>query len=234
MTRRASSPLGHVIGPLLRGKLSVRTVLDRHFGEGALRARVLRALTSRDLATATIISSRARPLETRCARRMLALVLMLVERLDAHGVACGSAIWQGSLARRLGLSTRHARAGGPLGGIREVQRYVSILEASGALKAHQPDAARVTDAMRARPRLSIVRGASVVRRWSYNVIRFVGVLPRQLSQLAHKQRTRPADHTRLEAAARSRLEGALRAATTQLEAMQATLTYLRDRPRVPI
>jgi len=165
---------------------------------------------------------------------MLALVLMLVERLDAHGVACGSAIWQGSLARRLGLSTRRTQPGGPLGGIREVQRYVSILEASGALKAHQPDAARVTDAMRARPRLSIVRGASVVRRWSYNVVRFVGVLPHQLSQLARKQRTRPADHAQLEARARAQLGHALRIATTQLEAMQATLAYLRDRPRVPI
>jgi hypothetical protein len=164
---------------------------------------------------------------------MLALVLMLVERLDAHGVACGSAIWQGSLARRLGLSTRRKQRGGPLGGIREVQRYVAILEAAGVLKAHQPDAARVPDAMRARPRLSVVRGVSVARRWSYNVIRFVGALPHQLSQLAHK-RTRPADHTRLEAAARSQLDRALRAARTQLEAMQATLDYLRTRPRVPI
>ena len=228
MTRRASSPLGHLIGPLLNGRLSARTVVDRHCG--ALGGRILRALTSGNLTSCNLDRVRARSLDTRCARRMLATLLMYLERLDRHGVACGPAIWQGSIARRLRLSTRARAPGGPLGGIREVQRYTEILERAGVLRASQPDAARVPDTMRARARRSIVRGASVLRRWSYNVIRLVGELPPQLR--ATKPRALTIDH-QARARAERLLRLALSVATTTSDCARATLDYLRARRPVP-
>jgi hypothetical protein len=84
--------------------------------------------------------------------------------------------------------------------------------------------------MRARARRSIVRGASVLRRWSYNVVRLVGELPPQLR--AVKPRALTIDHQ-----ARARAEHALRvaldAATTTHACALATLDYLRARRPVP-
>jgi len=229
MTRRSASPLGHLIGPLLRGRLTPLTVIDRHCGD--LGARVLRALTLGDLTSGQLDRVRPRQLDSRCARRILATLLMYCERADRHGVACGREVWQGAIARRLSLSLRARAPGGPLGGIREVQRYTAILESAGLVRASQPDAARVPDAMRARARLSIVRGASVVRRWAYNVIRLLADLP--IGLRAVRARTVAIDH-QARARAERELRLALDVATTTHARALATLEYLRARRPVPI
>jgi hypothetical protein len=238
MTRRHRTPLHHVIAPLLRRALTVRTVLDRYFGDHPLHGRVLQALTHGDLTTCALDPSRSRGLETKAARRMLATLLIHLEALDENGAAFGSKIWQGSIACRLGLSTRRrARTettpAGPLGGIKEVQRYVAIFECAGVIKAHQPNAERVPDKMRARPRLSIVRGAAVVRRWSYNVVRLLGDLPASLRALMRPgPRITQKDRAKLEARAQAALRAKLAKLETFADGARAVLEYIQARPRI--
>jgi hypothetical protein len=233
MTRRHATPLGAVVGGLLRGKLSTRTILDRHCG--AARHRLELALTRGSLVTGEIGKLRSRELESQAARRMLATYLMHLEAYDGT-TAHGSAIWQGSIARRLALSTRRrpptsSTPRGAPGGVREVQRYVAILEAAQLIRAAQPDAARVPDAMRARARWSLVGGLLVRRRWAYNVVRLLA-LPWELLRLrALAARARPAvDRARLEARAMQAMRAALAVADTAADAARAILAYLRDRP----
>jgi hypothetical protein len=232
MTRRAQSPIGAVIAGLLRGTLSARTVIARHCGEGSFRARVVRAL-ERGTIGAVTSDDRVRNIESRAARRMLACLLMHVEAFDG-ATAHGAAIWQGSIARRLELSTRRRAAtdelpAGPLGGVREVQRYVAALEAAGLIRASQPDSARVPDTMRARARRSIVRGQVQVRRWAYNVVRFVSPMPLELVSLL-RARVSQIDRARLEAVAQRELRASLRAADTPADHARAVLAFLRTRP----
>jgi hypothetical protein len=235
MTRRARTPLAAVIGGLLRGTLSARTVLDRHFGADVFRARVLRALEHGSLVSGAIDTTRARSIESRAARRMLACLLMHVEAFDGY-TAHGAAIWQGSIARRLALSTRSRPAtadtpAGPLGGIREVQRYVACMESARVIDASQPDAERVPDTMRARARRSIVRGEVQLRRWSYNVVRFVARLPLALVELLRPRAA--VDHAaraRDAARAHRELRASLAVADTPADHARAVLAFLRDRP----
>ena len=231
MTRCARSPLAAVIGGLLRGTLGARTVLDRHLARGTFHARTLRALQHGSLVTGAIDPTRARSIESRAARRMLACLLIHVEAYDGE-TAHGSAIWQGSIARRLDLSTRRRAAtretpAGPLGGVREIQRYVACLESAGVMRASQPNAQRVPDTMRARVRRSIVRGAVVLRRWAYNVIRFVDM---PLSLVALLRPRAPIDRARIEARAQRTLRESMRAAATPADHARAVLAFLRDRP----
>jgi hypothetical protein len=95
------------------------------------------------------------------------------------------------------------------------------------MRASQPNAERVPDTMRARVRRSIVRGAVQLRRWAYNVVRFVD-LP--LSLVALLRPRAPIDRARIEARAQRELRAALSAAETPADSSRAVLEFLRSRP----
>jgi hypothetical protein len=204
--------------------------LDRHCG--AARARLHRALTLGSLVTGELDAPRERSLDARAARRMLATYLIHLQAFDGTA-ASGAAIWQGSTARRLALSTRRKPATdsaplGPCGGVKEVQRYLAILQAAQLITTTQPPAARVPDAMRARARRSLVGGSLVVRSWAYNVVRFVA-LPLELVRLLGARRP-SADRARDEARAVRACRDALTVASSAAESARAVLAYLHDRP----
>lgn len=180
------SALGFLIAPLLAGRTTAERVIKRHFDGSPLALRLRRALRHGSLvdgrirgayqkghgATAEHVAAGVdRPLHHRSARRMLACFLMLVEQMDPEtGAASGRKLWQGTHARRIGLSLRRDQLG-RLGGVREVQRYLRIFDRADVLCRNQPNADRVPEHMKARPKLSTFAGG--VRReaqWAYNKV----------------------------------------------------------------
>lgn len=210
MTRRYRSPLGWLVVRLVSRRESAGSMLARVFGSSpSLRASLTRAIRHGSLVTGELAGpvyesdgrtyrppSRApeddlvRSLDSLCAARMLASFIMYAERIDPRTrKASGACNWQGHHARRLRLTTARGALrddGTPSapGGVREVQRYARLLEASGAITLQQPNAANVTDAMRARPNVA-------GDQWAFNIVTLGAPLPLELTNAIRRWRGEP-------------------------------------------
>ena len=227
--RRCDTPLGFLVAGLMRGNLSARTVIDRYL-DGPLGAKVATAIRFGTL-TDGAIGERSRPLHTRAAARMLAAFLIVIENADPSTMrASGTALWQGTIARRLQLSTTKG-TNGTLGGIREVQRYMVAFTSAGAWSLDQPDALNVPDRLRGRVKESIVRGQRVKTRWAYNIVRVHGWLSDALRGLLVRFRDRDKPTAEIDHQARAKLDDVIQTATHPAEFLRALVTFLETRPR---
>lgn len=205
MSRRHHSPFGWLVVALVNRRVTARAVLAQYFEGSALRAPLTRAIKHGSLVTGELCGpvyesdgrtyrppSRRpeddfnRSLDSLAAARFLAAWLCIAERVDPRTrKASGSALWQGHTARRLRLTARRGKprrdgTRSAPGGVREVQRYHRPLEAAGAFESHQPNAANVPDAMRARPN-------AAGDQWAFNVY-VVPPLPVALQQSLRRWR----------------------------------------------
>jgi hypothetical protein len=168
----------------------VGEVFDQLFAGSSMGAGVSRVLRHGSLVTGELLGPRytrdgiaiprpswiappsnevTRPIESRATARLLACLLIHLERIDPKsGKACGTILWQGNTARRLGLSLRDRGDGNPYGA-REVQRYVRLYARGEVLRVTQPNAEHVPEHMRAGKKDSGV--------WAYNVIGICDALP---------------------------------------------------------
>jgi len=225
--KQRHTPLGALIAGLLSARLSARTVIDRYF-PGLQGTRVTTAIRFGSLADGRR-RDRDRPLQTRAARRMLACYLMHAEQTDPRTMrASGSALWQGTQARKLGFALTPQTNGSPTGS-REVQRYARIFVRFGVLQMHQPDAARVPDAMRGKLKTHRARGRDVSARWAYNVAIVCGTFSDAIRSLLTRT-TKAAPAGSLVPA----FVAAARTASTSAEFFGAMLAAMRARaPRAP-
>ncbi len=197
ITRKSAEPsgrqhtaLGFLIAPLIAGRTTARTVLDRYFKGTPIGRRLHTAIRHGSLVDGEIKGPRYtpdgeafrprrqlpeddinRPLDRRAAARMLATFLIVAEAMDPRThKAAGRHLWQGHHARRIGFSQRRNRKTGTINGTREIQRYVRVLEGADAIATSQPDAENVPEYMRGQPKRSTVRGKEGDHTWAYNVI----------------------------------------------------------------
>lgn len=178
------SPLGFLIAPLLQNRTDAAGVFKRYFEGTGLGGRLYKAIRFGSLVDGRVATSKlvapterggawthepppnARPFARRSARRMLALALMILERMDPDsGVASGRKLWQGHDARRLGFSLNRDQWN-KLGGTREVQRYLRIFDRAEVFGRNQPNADKVPEHMKGAPHAD-------GRSWAYNVLRTI-------------------------------------------------------------
>lgn len=188
ITRFSGAPrsaLGFLIAPLIAGRTDAQGVFDRYLAGTGIGRRVMRAIRHGSLVDGELKGPKLappgagmdwlppeldRPWKRRSARRMLAFFFILAERMDPYtGTASGRFLWQGHQARRLGFSLRRDELG-RLGGIREVQRYLRLFDKAEVFGRSQPDADKVPEHMRGKPKPSKVRGVVSDRSWSYNKV----------------------------------------------------------------
>lgn len=206
MSRRHHSPLGWLVWRLMSRRETAGAMLARVFGGSALRAPLTRAIRHGSLVDGELAGpvyesdgSTYRPpsrkpedditrdLDSLAAARILASFILYAERMEPRTrKASGRHCWQGNHARRLRLTTTRGdvRSDGtlpPPGGVREVQRYLRILEGAGAVHTLQPNAANVPDALRA-----CVNGAG--DQWAYNLVTIGAPLPLELQNAIKRWR----------------------------------------------
>jgi len=247
-----STPLGYLIQPLLDGRMTAGEVLDRHFSGTRVGRNLRTAIRHGSLLDGRIQGPRRDPegqlfrpsnqrpeddinraSHHRAARRMLATFLMLVECMDPQTQkASGRQCWQGHIQRRLKLSSRRNERTGTINGVREVQRYVRILENAEALATMQPNAANVPDYMRGAPKPSIVKRKRGLHAWAYNVItlpRGFG-LPIDIRNMLRRWRGLPVPSVPMPTAP---IEVSAEVRELARSGPAAILAWLRSRPPAP-
>lgn len=176
--RLYNSPLGKAIAGLLENRLSVHEVMRALFGaDSRIGRRIFRMLQRGSLVTGKLDLEKVRDLRRRSARRMLAVCLMLIERMrmreNGRIEACGRVMWLGHMARRARLTISKG------GCCREIGRYVRLLAECAAIARVQPPASKVPEHLK-----------SLRNQWSaYNIYRVEG-LPKPIMVRLWEHRNR--------------------------------------------